>query len=234
MRHTPHEQKKVTPQVSTLSMLDIAWSWKCPNSYAETKRGSSNVPWNMDEMKTCHVCTRNSASVPRVLCVRRDVLSSTRNLLHAQGLISIPADLPLPTLARQANCRQTKLKKYWCRATLIPMPSHGRSAPLKQREISQSVLQRLRRKRRQTLDEPWIHQEPCDEGCEPWWILRSLQCQAALQTVLSVASKNVKGYNVKTSTIRLFSQQKTSNFSPVQSRSTVVNVHNNALPDQIL
>ena len=89
----------------------------------------------------------------------------------------------------------------------MPVPRHGRSASSKQRErsVALSVLQTLRQNRRPISDEPRIHQEPCDESCESWWIIRRLSCQTALQeqmfvsfaeatkTVLSVASKNARG-----------------------------------------
>ena len=67
--------------------------------------------------------------------------------------------------------------------TMMPLSSHGRSASLKQREISLSVPQTLRqnqssqRKRQTNFNESWIHQESCNEGCETWWRLRRLPSQ---------------------------------------------------------
>ena len=110
---------------------------------------------------------------------------------------------------------------------------------LEQRVNSLSVVQNLRQNRssaRPISDEPCIHQAPCNEGYEPWWIFRGLLCQSALleqvfvpfaeaakKHVLSVASEPAGKKTVKTSTVRLSSENKTSGFLQCDPNSTVVN-----------
>ena len=77
------------------------------------------------------------------------------------------------------------------------------------------------------FNESWIYQKSCNEGYDSWWIFRRLLCQMALQeqmfvpfveatkAVLSVTSEPVGKKIVKTSTVRLSSENKTGGFSPV-------------------
>ena len=93
----------------------------------------------------------------------------------------------------------------------MPLPSHGRSTSPKQREIELSVLQILRQNRssqwkcQTNFIESWIIQKSSNEGYETCGRLSIIPS----------------------------SEHKTSGFPPMRSKSTVVNVRNAALADQI-
>ena len=54
------------------------------------------------------------------------------------------------------------------------------------------------------------------------------------KTMLSMTTKNIGISSVKTGTVKLSSEHKASEFPPMRSKSTVVNVQNDALVDEIL
>ena len=74
----------------------------------------------------------------------------------------------------------------------MPVPSHGRSASLNEEGThcrSSKTFAKFEVHNgsvRPISDDSRIHQEPCNEGYEPWWIFRGLLRQRALQEQMFV------------------------------------------------